>query len=397
MSTQVGQDDLSFLLQRHAELEEKCGDGDGGRFLSGWQCENPWIEQIRILVDGHIRQIDSGHYLTLDSDPLVKEELYRFHRFVDGVTPDSRFSGAGASSIIFTFCAWLRQQDIHEVYYIPPLYFSLHFALRLLGIRARAISGKHAFEPGFSFNLPSQRTVLLFADPIWYVGIPLSNDIIQSLVEWQGRTGSLVFVDGSFQYAKWEGLQAELSALFDPECTARLICPTKALASHGYRFAYVLLPKAMYASLAHIYANIYGSASVDSLAFARIAPTTMAHGTILSSLMRLAAERHQSLRAQGKISASWQPSCGYFVFEQIARFVRCGRHRPGVLDAHIRGNSADPALSALPPKLTSARCGQMSAMCPQRTESSRGSAAYAVTRRSPDGGTFVPRRDLIGG
>jgi hypothetical protein len=318
MSTTVSQDDLSFLLQRHAELEEKYGDGDGGRFLSGWQCENPWIEQIRVLVDGQIRQIDSGQYPNLDSDSIVKEELYRFHCSIDGTTPDSQFCGAGASSIIFTFCAWLHQQDIQEIYYIPPLYFSLHFALRLFGIRARAISGKHAFEPGFSLNLPSERTVLLFSDPIWYAGIPLSNEIIKSLIEWQSRTGSLVFVDGSFQYAKWEGLRAELSALFDPEYTARLICPTKALASHGYRFAYVLLPKAMHASIAHIYANIYGSASVDSLAFARIAPTTMAGGTITSSLMRLAAERHQSLRTHGTISSPWQPRCGYFIFEQIA-------------------------------------------------------------------------------
>jgi histidinol-phosphate/aromatic aminotransferase/cobyric acid decarboxylase-like protein len=291
MSTGHSQDDLSFLLQRHAELEEKYGDGGGGRFLSGWQCENPWIEQIRALVDEQIRKIDSGQYLYLDSDAIVKEEVYRFHRSIDGAMPDNHFCGSGASSIIFTLCAWLCQQDIQEIYYIPPLYFSLHFALRLFGIRARAISGKHAFEPGFSFNLPSERSVLLFADPIWYAGIPLCDEIIKSLVEWQSRTGSLIFVDGSFQYAKWEGQRPELSASFDSEHTARLICPTKALASHGYRFAYCLLPKAMHASISHIYANIYGSASVDNLAFARIALTAMAAGTITSSLMNLSTVR----------------------------------------------------------------------------------------------------------
>lgn len=324
MSTRLLSDDSSTLLRRHAELEEKYGDGDGGRFLSGWQCENPWMDQIRGLVDEQAREIDSVEYLYLDSDPTLKEGLRRFHCSVDRITPDGQFCGAGASSIIFTFCAWLRQQNIQEIYYIPPLYFTLHFALRLFEIRARAISGRHAFELGFSFNLPSAKTVLLFVDPIWYVGIPIHKELINSLVDWQVRTGSLVFIDGSFQYASWEGMHGELSAFFDPVRTVRLICPTKALVSHGYRFAYALLPRPMHAPFAHIYANVYGSASVDDLAFARIVPPTLATGTISKSLMRLAADRHQALRTSGRISAPWNPSCGYFVFEQIAANIPHG-------------------------------------------------------------------------
>src|SRR5437868_3115698 len=119
----VAQDDLSFLLQRHAELEAKYGDGDGGRFLSGWQCQNPWTDQIQRLVQDQSSQIDGGQYLYLDSEPALKESLARFHSSVDGVAPERLFCGAGASSIIFTFCAWLRQQGTGEIYYIPPLYF----------------------------------------------------------------------------------------------------------------------------------------------------------------------------------------------------------------------------------------------------------------------------------
>ena len=33
--------------------------------------------------------------------------------------------------------------------------------------------------------------------------------------------------------------------------------------------------------------------------------------------MLTAAARHQSLRSQAKISAAWNASCGYFVFEEI--------------------------------------------------------------------------------
>jgi hypothetical protein len=114
------------------------------------------------------------------------------------------------------------------------------------------------------------------------------------------------------------GLKSELCALFDPERTMRLVCPTKALATHGYRFAYALLPKAMHGPSAHIYANIYGSATVDNLAFARIVPELLSSGTITGPLMRQVAERHRLLRTRGAISAPWQPSCGYFIFEQIA-------------------------------------------------------------------------------
>lgn len=66
-----------------------------------------------------------------------------------------------------------------------------------------------------------------------------------------------------------------------------------------------------------IYANIYGSSSIHDIAFARVAIAAMADGTLTRKLMALAAERHRSLRARGVITAPWQPSCGYFVFEKM--------------------------------------------------------------------------------
>jgi len=136
-------------------------------------------------------------------------------------------------------------------------------------------------------------------------------------VEWQRKTRSLLFIDGSFQYAKWGGEPSEFSSAFDPAHTVRLICPTKALAAHGYRFSYVLLPEAMHQECTHIYANIYGSASVDSLAFARIVPAALQSRDIIMPLMLTVATRHRSLRSQGKISSAWEPSSGYFIFEKI--------------------------------------------------------------------------------
>src|SRR4051812_7811395 len=128
-------DDLSGLLQRHAELEARYGDGDSGRFLSGWQCDNPWASDLRKLVEEQSRDIDSGSYLYIDSDADIRQALIGFHQAVDEIRPDCVLCGNGSTTLIFTFCAWLRQKGVVEVFYVPPLYFSLHFALRLFGIR----------------------------------------------------------------------------------------------------------------------------------------------------------------------------------------------------------------------------------------------------------------------
>jgi histidinol-phosphate/aromatic aminotransferase/cobyric acid decarboxylase-like protein len=318
MSIDIGEEDLSALLKRHADLESIYGDGDGGSFLSGWQCENPWIDQIKALVQAKSTELQGEKYLYLDEDKSIRDGLSRFHGHVDGVIPQGLFCGVGSSSIIFTFCAWLKHNAIAEVFYIPPLYFSFHFALKLFDIRARAVSGKHAFEEGFSMRLPSERAVLLLTDPVWYAGLPLGAEVIETLVAWQRMTSSLVFVDGSFQYAKWEGPNTELAAQFDPEFSFRLICPTKSLAAHGYRFAYTIIPARLHQGFATLYSNIYGSATIEDVAFGRTAVAAISEGTVTRLLMRLAADRHRSFRKAGTIFAAWQPSSGYFVFERIS-------------------------------------------------------------------------------
>jgi len=52
----IDDDGLATLLDRHAELESKYSDGDGGRFLSGWQCQNPWESHIKELFGKKARR-----------------------------------------------------------------------------------------------------------------------------------------------------------------------------------------------------------------------------------------------------------------------------------------------------------------------------------------------------
>lgn len=309
--------DSSALLKRHAELEESYGDGDGGRFLSGWQCENPWAGDLKSRITEARTTLADENYQNLDDDSLILEGLREFHALMDRKAPSALFCGEGASALLFTTCAWLKTKGIKEVFYIPPLYFSLHFALNLLGIRARPVSGRQAYESAFTLNLPNQTAALLLSDPIWYAGIAVEEELVKQIDRWQRRTESFVFVDGSFQYMKWHGVQQEPTSSLSHDRTVRVICPTKLLALHGYRFAHATLPESIRADFSRIYTNLYGSASAESLAFGRVAVTALREQKLTSLLVELIASRHQALRLGGKISADWQANCGYFVFERI--------------------------------------------------------------------------------
>jgi histidinol-phosphate/aromatic aminotransferase/cobyric acid decarboxylase-like protein len=245
--------------------------------------------------------------------------LMELHEKLDGSRPQAIVCGAGSSTLIFTFCTWLRTNGYREVFYLPPLYFSLHFALRLFGIRARAVSGRQPYEPNFRINLPTERSVFIVTDPIWYAGLPLDARIVTEIDNWQMNTSSTVFVDGSFQYSRWNGVESEATASLDPTLTFRLICPTKILAAHGFRFSHMLLPPALLEEYKHIYSNIFGSASLESIAFGRAAAKIMSNGRVSKNLMQLASGRHAKLRRMGAIVSELNPSCGYFVFEKVCR------------------------------------------------------------------------------
>jgi len=304
------------LLKRHAELEA-LGDGEEGRFLSGWQCTNEWAGEFLEAVERERSGLDPTAYQYLDREDRVAACFRDFHLSADSVNPPALFFGEGATAIMFAICAWFKSEGTTEVFYLPPLYFTAHFSFQLLGIRARPISAKHGFEDSFVFHLPSRRSLLLICDPIWYAGVHTPVKLIDQIRSWQDRTGSTVFVDGSFQYMRWDNALTEASSKLDPQRTVRVICPTKVLALHGFRFAYALVPASMRADLVRTYNSLFGSTSVDTIAFARVAARSVEDRRITANLVRVAADRHRYLRTNGKITADWQPDSGYFVFEKI--------------------------------------------------------------------------------
>lgn len=322
-------DPIGALLNLHHVLEIEHDDGDKGNFLFGWQCENPFAESLIARTEERSKKLNRVQYSYLEEDAELVDKIRRAHQSLDGVMPADAFCGGGATALLVTFAAHLRAEKIEEVYFVPPIYFSLHFAMRLFGIRARQVSRRHAFEPSFTMNLPEKRTFLLLTDPIWYAGVPVPQHVLDEIAEWQGRTGSTVLIDGSFQYMPWNKTVSEATAQLDPSRTIRLISPSKSLCIAGYRFAYFLAPNSLRNKISRTYTNIYASASADTIAFGHEAIRAMETRELTNKLIDVIRRRHHRLRAEGKTESTLSAACGYFVFEKLncdlpPKYVRMG-------------------------------------------------------------------------
>ncbi len=299
----------------YEKLDVENDDGDKGNFLFGWQCINPYAKDLLAATKKRAQNINYVEYVYLDEDSELSKKVIAFHKKFDHIQPQSVFCGLGSTSLLFAFAAYLRKKEVTKVYFIPPLYFTLHKALDMFRIKTIPISALQPFEDGFSIDLPSEKnSILLITDPVWYSGTQISKEIIDKIRVWQKKTQSIVFVDGSFQYMSWNKNVDEATASLDPSLTFRLICPSKQLATHGYRFSYMLLPEALKQDFSWGYTNIYGSANADTVAFAHEAMAAVTKRDITNKLMGLISERYQMFKTKGILESDLNPSCGYFVF-----------------------------------------------------------------------------------
>jgi histidinol-phosphate/aromatic aminotransferase/cobyric acid decarboxylase-like protein len=313
-----GQPSGGDRLALYEELAFDLNDGDNGNFLSGWQCENPFVEKLLADVRDRSNHIDHRKYVYFDDDDDLAEMIRAFHTTIDRQTPEAILCGSGSTALLFAVVTHLHASGLKRIYYVPPLYFTLHRAFGWFGIEAQPVSALQPFEAGFELELPTDsNSVLFLADPVWYAGKAVPHDAVEAIAEWQRRTGSIVVVDGSLQYLGWSDTAGEATARLDPSRTLRLICPSKQLCVHGYRFSYLLLPSASERSVAWTYSNIAGPAGADSLAFAHEAMAALATNDISKKLVGVAMDRHRRLRAGNIIASDVSPDAGYFVFERI--------------------------------------------------------------------------------
>jgi aspartate/methionine/tyrosine aminotransferase len=177
---------------------------------------------------------------------------------------------------------------------------------------------------------------------------------IERIARWQRRTGSLVLVDGTFQYARWDrGSRREPTSRLEPDRTFRIVCPTKSLAVHGTRFAYLLLPPQHRQSLRYACANITGATSAANERFAlRIMEVLDSDESNDALVAHIQSERHRLLESGVIRSEAAPPEAGYYTFavlndESMKEAIVMDQRFFGLHDlvAHVRVNLLYPGWS----------------------------------------------------
>lgn len=307
------------LLELHGGVEAMARGVEGARFVSGWHAANPFAEEFLgpLATPG----LDPTSYQSYTSDDVLLGRIQAMHARFDGVEPGRGqiLPGDGSTGLIATFFFWLYRQGVTEVHYVPTVHDTFYYFFEHWGLDVRRASDRHPFEPGFGLDLPARKAVLFVADPTWYVGRPLAAGVIDEIVDWQRRTGSVVFVDGTWQYLQWDGTRSELSARLDPELTVRLVGPTKFLGLNGHRFSYTIVPERLLPELADVHENLHGSTSVQNLEFARRAIDVMLGEGANRRLTEYVREVYRSLTEGGHIETDVPPECGLYCFARPTR------------------------------------------------------------------------------
>jgi len=309
--------ELEALIERHRLLDRLIED-QRTHFLSDWNCDNPFANE---LLGPQLSELaptlsSSRGYIYFDEEQTVLREICLFHLIYERLqlSQANVVAGPGSSSFLAAFSLWLLRCGYTDIYYLPPLYHTFHFLLEAVDINVTPASVNQSFEADYTMNLPNHHTVLLMCDPVWYAGKSVPQKHIEMIADWQRATRSLVFVDGSFQYMKWNRIKGESTSLLDPELTFRLVCPTKALAIPHFRFAYLLHPAEAHHDLLFIYESIVGGASASDLAFAKRALQILKSDSTGYIMTDFFGEIFSDLVRRDLIRTGITPDCSYFTF-----------------------------------------------------------------------------------
>ncbi|MEU1818454.1 aminotransferase class I/II-fold pyridoxal phosphate-dependent enzyme [Streptomyces roseifaciens] len=345
------------MLELHEHIEAERQQPGARVFLSDYSGGHPYVERyLGPLAHTAPRHLaDITRYAGLDEDLDLRSKIAAMHQRYDGVAYGERnvVPAGGSSSVLGTFVTWLAVNGHRRIHYVAPVYYKLAYLLRRFGIEPVPVASGHAYQPEFDLSLPEERTVLVLTDPVWYAGRRVPAEVLDTIAAWQQATGSLVFVDGTFQYMPWDDRPGEASALLPAEHTLRMVCPTKYLSLHGYRCAHLLVPAALRQELADLHINLHGDVAVSDRLFAhRAADLMIRHGN--ADLVGHIRDNHARFTASGALAA-WTPvETGFFLFGRPRvphRWFLALDERYFELDGHpghVRINLLNPtALEAL--------------------------------------------------
>jgi aspartate/methionine/tyrosine aminotransferase len=307
-----------FGIMPGYEAMEAERQSPGARpFISDFHGDHPFVEDyLGSLASCPLTSLgDVTHYAAIDEDQRLRTRIAEFHQRYDGAGYSGQqvLPSAGSSMLIGTFCTWLTIAGYSRVHYLPPVYYKFAYLFQRFGIDPVPVSDLHAFQPGFELRLPEDRTVLVLTDPVWYAGRRVPGEVLHAIRAWQLATGSLVFVDGTFQYMQWDGTAAEATARLVPDQTLRMVCATKFLSLHGYRCAWLLAPQRLRDTLAELHLNLHGEVSLADRLFAHRACDVMLDGGNRQLLRHIQCSYHR-LMDTGAVDGHFDVETGYFLF-----------------------------------------------------------------------------------
>jgi aspartate/methionine/tyrosine aminotransferase len=304
------------LPKKFEVLDAEVRSSNEKVFISDWNGTHPFVSLYLGDLANQYKNLDVTSYSLHGDDNILLKNIGLLHQQFDGIelNQDEIMVGNGATSLLSAFCFWIKKQGFETIHYLPPLHHTIAYMINILGLKPCSISQYHAFESQFSFNLPNKTTVLLLTDPIWHTGKRLSQEQILTLKDWQRSTKSIIFVDGTFQYMQWNGDKKERSGILDINQTIRLICPTKYLSIHGFRFAYMLLSEKNKVEIEPIYDHIHGASSIDNLIFAHKAIDIMLSKENNQQMIDYVKDAYYHLINSKALIHHIIPECGYFVF-----------------------------------------------------------------------------------
>jgi histidinol-phosphate/aromatic aminotransferase/cobyric acid decarboxylase-like protein len=307
------------LLEAHHTLDFQCRHRGGRLFISDWYCDHPYVDEVmRTDLTGSPAGNSVVAYYFQNDDSTLHQQIVEFH--ASHTEPDyiveQVFVSAGLSSLITAQMMLLARRGIRKLYYVRPLYYTYYFLAQTIGIELIAVNDTPASQPGVSLKLPSNRGEwLIFCDPVWFLGKSVNANVITDIRQWQQTTGGMVLVDGAFQYQRWiENGRPEETSRLVPGQTFRNLCPTKAVAVHGPRFAYSLIPTEFYEELRYCYANTAGSGSIfDHEAALKIMAYLNARESN-AQLVELMKARYRFLQSESFIEDPVGAEASYFCF-----------------------------------------------------------------------------------
>lgn len=317
----------ALALRLHRQLDQTLATGGVRRFVSGYDTTHPFVRAYLGDANGtEPFDHEAGPYTFAQDQRDLIGAIQTFHQLTDGVHYEPReiLLSAGSSPLILSILSWLSEEQQSEIYYFKPLYHAFYFWADILKLRLIPLSEEPLWDDRGGLSLPDRRSVLLITDPVWFAGRTLGPATIDALQGWQARTGSVVVVDGTFQYLQWAWPErCERTSTLLRERTIRLVCPTKSLALHGIRFAYLLGPADVLGPMRWICDGVTGSASVVDLRLAGRLMHVLALPEGNRQLTDYIRDRYSALIDTGFIrDPVREPECGYYVFGTLDRPVQ---------------------------------------------------------------------------